>query len=566
MKKSKVMALLLAAAMATAPLAGCGTSGGSTGAGDEAVVDEASILNPPGTLPIVKEPITLTIFAPADGENDRAENLQTKEIEEATGIKIEWQVAASSDNVSDKLSTMFASQEMTDLIMLGAGQQLDKATEAMIASQGLVIPVDEYIENSENYKKAFDEIEGLREYMTTPDGHIYSLPNVDGSLHMQYPDKLWINTTWLDNLGLEMPTTTEEFENVLKAFKEHDANGNGDPNDEIPLSTVTGIANGIQIDGFLMNPFQLTPDIDKLYLDNGKVTFAPTTDGYKEGLKYLNSLYEQGLINPESFTQDKATQINTNEAGEEPVIGAFLALRPGYACDLSSVPNSEKWEQYEPLPPLEGPDGQRVSAWNPYVGFQSGMTFISSNCKYPEVAFRLLDYLVSEEMTYRSALGIEGVHWVKAEEGEKGLDGSPALYKKLNADTTNQIWGQLCLIRTSEFVDGECFPVDPYAEDVPPLVGRQIPMYQGSVDQQDSAQPLESVLPQLYMSEESASELALLKTNVMDTQRESMVQFITGTMDIDQNWDTYLADLESVGLSRYLEILQEAYDNSVYAK
>ena len=88
----------------------------------------------------------------------------------------------------------------------------------------------------------------------------------------------------VDNLGLNMPTTTEEFYEVMKAFKEKDANGNGDPNDEIPLSTVTSGA-GTQLDGFLMNPFQLTSETNKLYVDNGKVTFAPAQEGYKEGLK-----------------------------------------------------------------------------------------------------------------------------------------------------------------------------------------------------------------------------------------------------------------------------------------
>ena len=106
---------------------------------------------------------------------------------------------------------------------------------------------------SVGYKQAFEEIDGLKEYITTPDGNIYSLPNIDGSLHVQYNMKLWINTQWLDNLGLDMPTTTEEFYEVMKAFKEKDANGNGDPNDEIPLSTVTSGA-GTQLDGFLMNP------------------------------------------------------------------------------------------------------------------------------------------------------------------------------------------------------------------------------------------------------------------------------------------------------------------------
>ena len=73
-------------------------------------------------------------------------------------------------------------------------------------------------------------------------------------------------------------------------------------------------------------------------------------------------------------------------------------------------------------------------------------------------------------------------------------------------------------------------------------------------------------MPDLYMSQEDASEMSLIKTNVMDTQKELMVQFITGEKDIDAEWDNYLEDLNNVGLERYLELLQKAYDESSFAK
>ena len=303
-------------------------------------------------------------------------------------------------------------------------------------------------------------------------------------------------------------------------------------------------------------------------MDNGKVTFAPAQEGYKEGLKYLNQLYAEGLLNPESFTQDKNNQVNVNEAGDECVIGAFLAQRPGYACDLSTEPYSKKWEQYQSLAPLAGPDGQCVASWNPYVMFQSGMTFISSSCTNPEAAFRLLDYISTQ--TYRSSLGIEGVHYELLDAGttELGLDGeTKALYKRTNADTTNQSLGQLvALVRTPEFLAAEATNPNPYAEDVKPLNGRQVVMYKASLEHQKVQQSLDSVMPDLYMSQADSSEMSLIKTNIMDTQKEYMVQFITGAKNIDSEWDSYLKALDNVGLARYLELLQKAYDESAFAK
>lgn len=583
MKKKKMLALLMSCIMTAGVLGGCGADNAKEGSssaaasattatieGSSAEGTENSMFNEPGMLPIVKEPITLTVFAPANTEGSWEDNAQVKELEEATGIHLEWQTCASSDNVQEKLSTMFASGEMPDIILTGvsSGNRYDKATEQALGEQGLVLSLNDYLDTvSVGYKQAFEEIDGLKEYITTPDGNIYSLPNIDGSLHVQYNMKLWINTQWLDNLGLDMPTTTEEFYEVMKAFKEKDANGNGDPNDEIPLSTVTSGA-GTQLDGFLMNPFQLTSETNKLYVDNGKVTFAPAQEGYKEGLKYLNQLYAEGLLNPESFTQDKNNQVNVNEAGDECVIGAFLAQRPGYACDLSTEPYSKKWEQYQSLAPLAGPDGQCVASWNPYVMFQSGMTFISSSCTNPEAAFRLLDYISTQ--TYRSSLGIEGVHYELLDAGttELGLDGeTKALYKRTNADTTNQSLGQLvALVRTPEFLAAEATNPNPYAEDVKPLNGRQVVMYKASLEHQKVQQSLDSVMPDLYMSQADSSEMSLIKTNIMDTQKEYMVQFITGAKNIDSEWDSYLKALDNVGLARYLELLQKAYDESAFAK
>lgn len=71
--------------------------------------------------------------------------------------------------------------------------------------------------------------------VTNPDGHIYTLPGKK-PLRPKGCDTPFINKAWLDRLGLEIPTTVDEWYEVLKAFKEQDANGNGDPNDEIPLT------------------------------------------------------------------------------------------------------------------------------------------------------------------------------------------------------------------------------------------------------------------------------------------------------------------------------------------
>ncbi len=74
-----------------------------------------------------------------------------------------------------------------------------------------------------------------KDLITAPDGNIYALPQVNECYHCMYQQRMWIYKPWLDKLGLKMPTTTDEFYEVLKAFKTKDPNGNGKA-DEIPLS------------------------------------------------------------------------------------------------------------------------------------------------------------------------------------------------------------------------------------------------------------------------------------------------------------------------------------------
>lgn len=525
--------------------------------------------NEPGTYPIANEVVTVRIFAPQDGEFSRADNLHTKELEEKLGIKIEW-VIAPADQIKSKLNLLFAGQnaEKVDLVLTGVSQRLDMVTEAQLAAQGLILPLNEYYEKSSvGYKAAFENMPGMKDFITQPDGKIYNMPNVDGSLHVQYQLKCWINQQWLDNLGLKQPTTTEEFYQVMKAFKEQDANGNGDPNDEIPLST-TKNGTSAMIDGFLMAPFQLTPMTTRMYVDNGVVTYAPIQEAYREGLRYLNKMYTEGLINPESFTQQSSNQVNVNENGEHTVIGAFLAMRPGYGVNMAAD-GARKWEEYRLLAPLKGPDGEAISDWNPYVMYQTGMAFIPAGAQNPEAAFRLVDYLATYEGTMRSAWGVEGVHWQKAAEGAVGLDGSPAVVSTLEAyrTDTNFRWDQLAgYVRDTKFTVMQETAADPYAADVAPLDGRQIVMYKGSLAHQAVAQSLDSVLPSLYFTEDAAEEIALLQTSVNDYQQECMVAFITGTMSIDDDWDSYVETIKSIALDDYLALYQEAYDNSAFSK
>src|SRR5690606_22113118 len=144
--------------------------------------------------------------------------------------------------------------------------------------------------------------------------------------------KFWINTEWLDNLGLEMPTTPDEFFDVMSAFKNDDPNGNGIA-DEIPI---TGSAQWSIVpyimNAFISNSFNTGAGANSqpvsLGLDGDTVQMQTTQEGWREGLKFLNKLWEADLIDPAAFSQGGDTMQATGNSAEAVIVGGFTAIHP----------------------------------------------------------------------------------------------------------------------------------------------------------------------------------------------------------------------------------------------
>ena len=171
-----------------------------------------------------------------------------------------------------------------------------------------------------NYKRYLAEYPEMRRVSTLADGGIYSFATIDkngGDSAKQY-----INQQWLENLGLEMPTTTDELYSVLKAFKEQDPNGNGRA-DEIPMSLISG--DGTK--NFLMSAFGYTTTGIEVDINTDEIVYVPETDNYREYLKYCNRLYAEGLLDKSMYSNkdaDLAYKGQNETVGSFSSSGAFL--------------------------------------------------------------------------------------------------------------------------------------------------------------------------------------------------------------------------------------------------
>lgn len=517
-------------------------------------------VTPAGELPIVTEPITIHIMmVQTTGVEDYNNgNKYTEWLEAQTGIDVEIEVVPNAD-AQAKLNVTLASGELPEVL---AGFNIDPGLLAQQGAEGQFLPLNDMIEEYGFWtKKAFyEERPHLLPLITSPDGNIYGLPDINECFHCFTSQKMWIYKPWLDAVGMDVPTTTEEFYQVLKAFKEQDPNGNGIA-DEVPLSAMIWEGGWHQtIEEFIMQSFVYYDRISnlnqqRLFLDDdGKIQAAYAQPGYAEGLKYLNRLYSEGLIDPNSFTQDNSQIRTLANNPDENILGATPGGWPGMFAQVQFVADGGRLEHWVNVPVLEGPNGFRMTAYAPW-GVSPGRWVVTSAAKNPEAAFRLGDFMYSLDSTIRNVFGEEGVDWQWAEEGMVGIDGKPALYDNLHQWTEeiqNQSWQQAAIqYRTSEFrlgqnADGE------YIETL---------LYKASNENMmPYAPPIEKLIPPLTLSEEQARELADLRLAIETYVDEMKVNFIIGNANVDAEWDAYLAQLEAMGLPRLLEIFQEAYD------
>ncbi|MHA7966559.1 extracellular solute-binding protein [Paenibacillus sp. CAU 1782] len=533
----------------------------STGNGEGAPEGSAPVTEP-GTFPIVNEKITLRVMVPQYPEViDFSTNEFTKWFEERTNIHIEWDPVPSA-NATEKLNLVLASGDLPD-VFLGMG--IGYNTEAMYGvDQQIFRPLDDLIDKyMVNFKEILSQNESLKGRMTATDGKIYALPSINDCFHCNYSQKMWINQTWLDKLNLEMPTTTDEFYNVLKAFKEQDPNGNGLA-DEIPLA---GATDGwrTNVDSFIMNAFAYDTGMWnplKTYMSGQTVSTIVDSEGYKEGLAYLNKLYKEGLIYQPSFTQknDQLKGIANNP--DASILGAVPV--GGHNALIDAVNNEERYREFQALPPLKGPGGVQQVPYFEYDGAQTGDFLISAKSKYPEAAIRLADDLYLFETQQRMAIGIKGEQWDDADAGQVGLDGKPALFKRLRPysnEPQNYGWMFMGIENApAEWRLGEATnaDVDMYSQE-----GLEKLLYEVSDKVYKPYTPSKeetSVLPPIRLLSEENEAIQTIRVELENYISESRVRFIIGDLNLTTDWDAYVDSLKKIGLDTLLETYQKGFD------
>ncbi|WFR56750.1 extracellular solute-binding protein [Anaerocolumna sp. AGMB13025] len=570
-KNRRIFAVLLLVVLVMSGFSGCGKNPQSTGgnsAGTDTKADGSSDgkgteLTEPGTFPITNEKQSFSIMIPQMGTEDVTKSYANDAYEEKTNVSIDW-IVVPADSWNEKVSIVMASGDLPDVICGMDTYNVTPTNELLYANQGLIVPLNEVIDkNSVNFKKLMADDPQVKKLISQNDGKIYSLPGIAVCYHCNYSQKMYINSTWLKNLGLKMPTTIDEYYNVLKAFKEKDANGNGDPNDEIPL-----IANSdgwhTQLDGFLMNAFTYCDADTHLAVEDGKLIYTATTDQYREGVKFLNKLYNEGLLSPEAFTNNQETNAKINvSGGDYAMFGSYPTAYQIYSGD------TDIWKQYDILPPLKGADGTATTPnYELTRDVIRGNMVITSAAKNPDLIMRWIDYFYSDEgAMFRT--GREGIEWRKAESGELGFDGEPADYALLKTPEDDPYYNNIDFTQSvpvmysKKYREGAVAAEDFRDDSI--TNGTEIQLFRGTKAYEEVARSVDQSIPTLNVDAEAANDYSRLQIEIKDYQEEALVKFITGGFDInnDKDWNSYKTDLDNIGLSQYLDISNKAYQNYI---
>lgn len=533
--KKKAVALVLAAAMCVTSLAGCGSSTASTtenasGEVSEAVVDESGkvdgVMYKVG-LPLVDEgTYGFSIFC--DDSKEKPEYYMLDEFKKQTNVDVEMRIFPY-ETATERLNLDLNSGDYADVV--GGWTLSDSMILTYGVNQGVFIPLEDYFAEYCPRITEILDLPGVREEMTAPDGHIYAIPYGCDDTKVGYSP--YINGRWLKNVGMDMPTTTEEFEAVLKAFKEQDANGNGDPNDEIPFSADPNNKHIESMTGW----FGLPMGKSGIGILDEEVVFAGASSTYREFLSWFNSLYEQGLIDLEIFTQDSSTW---EGKGNRDLYGVSIAYGSGEFSGIV-VEGGEKSE-FDVLPVLNtDKGGMWMRDTNGFSVYRT-QAVITDNAEHPEVICRWFDNAFQLENGIGCNRGPVGTVVFKEDDGYRAID-----VKTLPEEDQEKFsWGNLWPQSLPKYMPSGF----KYIEDHPTYNEKKV--------MEDTYEPYltKTTIPSFWIPLDKIDRYSDIASALTDYFNQRQAMFISGEMDIDDDaqWQSYVDGLYALGLEDWMDV------------
>ena len=524
MKIRKVVAATAALAISAVLLAGCG--------GEQQDPETLRIL-------AVKHPLTKPM----------AEMEWVNQIQEATGATIEWEEVSA--DWPEKKATMLAAGDVPDLIIGGnAITDTDLATYS-----SLFLDLSEHMEAMPNVAAMFEENSRLEALATLPSGEVYSLPSYKRFWPLAIT-RMYINQQWLDDLGLEVPTTWDELFTVLSAFKTEDANGNGDPNDEIPWDWAPVGTGGF---GYFQ-PSALLGSTglpinngggQGYFVEGGEVSNFMVDERYRDLVAFMHEAWAAGLISEQAFTQDYSAYQSVGRGnGDDAAVGFSWGWTASDRFGAQLAP------QYTSMAQIEAEAGQDAPVTWSYddENYTGNHIIVSAESNNQELALAVVNEFYDQTRSVEVLFGDVG------DFVEQTGDNSYRVLPPSDGTSDPSSWKW-----TNSLADAGPFWIRESIElelptDVAEAVEQAIPL-QPALDNVD---PEADVYPFKFvkMTAEDLNTLNLNNTNVLAQTMAKFAEWVTQG-GVEEQWDDYVTQMDGLGMPENIEIYQRYYDEFV---
>lgn len=541
MKKSnKVLALLTAVSLSAGLLAGCGgsaSSASSSAAGSSTAADSANAATEEFSYPMSGKELTywceLNTNVSANYTN-MGDTPFGQGLMERTGVTITY-LHPPTGQLNEQFNLILADGDLPD-IMEYTWQSYPGGPQKAIEDGNILALndiIDQYCPNLKAYLEAHPDVD---RQCKTDEGNYYMFPFVRGDDSLRVSTGLMIRQDWLNDLGLEMPTTIDEWHDVLTAFKtEKDATA--------PFAfeyTTPSLRNNWPF----MSAYNTTAEF---YVgDDGKIHYGPAEENYKEFLATMNQWYKEGLLDPDMPTAQLDQVSAKMTSGAAGASLGWIGSRMGVWTTAAKETDPNYDLEAAPVPTLNKGETAKMGPMDNVV-VNNGGAAITTRCKDIEAAARLLDWAYSDEGHMYYNFGTEGESYT--------MENGEPVYTDLILNNPD---GLPIAQAMSGYIRGNYN--GPFVQDV-----RYAQQYY-TMDCQKKAQATwtvpeasEHVLPPITPSSGESEEFSAIMNEINTYRDEMTLKFILGTESLD-NFDKFVDTMNQMNLKRAIEIENSALD------
>lgn len=494
------------------------------------------------TFPLTDSPIELEYFSPLDNKvaasrKSYAELPAFEILKEKTGVSVKFRHPPSG-MVNEQFNLMIGSGELADIIYHDWMSYPGGPSSAL--AEGVIMPLNDLIaKHAPNFQKFLNENPDYRRMVVDDQGKLYMFPFSRWDEWQRYNYGPMLRQDWLDAVGLDVPTTMDEWHKVLTAFKQQDPGGTGKV---IPFGAeMTNPSNQVGIFHF-MTHWGIAFDFMQI---DGKVRYGPYQPEYKEFLSVMNQWYKEGLIDTE-FTSTDSNQWRAKMTGHR--MGATTAFLSGGFGTLTGLMQKEPKFELVGAPFPLALDGKRYHMWKDTWGVLGSGAALRGNMdeKTAIIAVKWLDTAFSEWGNNLFNFGIEGItyEWV---DGLPKYTDTVLNHPELPVSEAISQW----TLATS---GGRWFNQD----------GRYFEQMMVTKKQREAADKwmdsdVSRTMPLITPTPDEARRIASIENDILTYVREMAVRFVIGDAPLSE-FDNYTQQLKRMGIEEVLGLKQTALD------